>query len=548
MSGTVQVGDFFLEKLFQKVNVGIAVFDREDLFMVWHNDSFSKLCNVKRVKKRHGENAHHLLDFFFPHDEKGVSDLVQIAKDFGTSFDNMRYLLKGERAHFPADIHLYSNLNPLDNRFVALEIHSLSQHMTMEKSEFRRQKLESVLDALNDGILVLTPDLRVSEDSSKQVERILGRHDIVGKSFSEIFTVDNAKVDCGLEAWEVTLRSAFMLLMPTQAHDLLASAPSFVRYRVPRSQEEKVLRLSYAPVSVNNTVAGVLVSLGEAMEVSHRRDKAYAVLRGTLDIISACRISQELNAESLSDSVKRFVQRTNASLNSVQDFFLCLVFQMTGLLDIAKEVERAKSGDQEAHEYLQSLQLGLQHMLPTPGLDPAGDIAHGISRFAREMGLHVEVRIGMDASIHDRDRARAWKLALLLSVEALATRVERESARLCAGKPTPASIRIHVEIDLEGKITLSFFDDGAPYDRDFLLAKAMQEGLIESASLTSVSPEFIRSLIVDKGIYSAVNPIPLLPDAAHIWKIIREIMPEVAVESLGRVGGQNQILVSWISR
>jgi hypothetical protein len=177
-----------------------------------------------------------------------------------------------------------------------------------------------------------------------------------------------------------------------------------------------------------------------------------------------------------------------------------------------------------------------------------GEIANGISRFAKEMGLHVEARIGMDSIIPDRDRARAWKLALLLSVEALATRIERESARLCAGKPTPASIRIHVEIDPDGKVTLSFFDDGSPYDRDFLLAKATQEGLLDGVSPKSFSQEFMRDLIVNKGLYSGSNPLPLLPDAAQIWKIIREQMPEVTIESLGRVGGENHILASWISR
>ncbi|EGV28986.1 CheA signal transduction histidine kinase [Thiorhodococcus drewsii AZ1] len=134
---------------------------------------------------------------------------------------------------------------------------------------------------------------------------------------------------------------------------------------------------------------------------------------------------------------------------------------------------------------------------------PLAIVFDPIARVSRELGrdlgkeVHCEISGGeIELDRHLIDRLSDVLVHLLRN--AIDHGIESPQERQAAGKPSLGRIRLSARQEGVG-ILIEIEDDGRGLDRDKILAKAVQKGLIDSASATLISDDQVAELIFQPG-------------------------------------------------
>ncbi|NEX21007.1 hybrid sensor histidine kinase/response regulator [Thiorhodococcus mannitoliphagus] len=134
---------------------------------------------------------------------------------------------------------------------------------------------------------------------------------------------------------------------------------------------------------------------------------------------------------------------------------------------------------------------------------PLAIVFDPIARVARELGrdlgkeVHCEISGGeIELDRHLIDRLSDVLVHLLRN--AIDHGIESPQERQAAGKPSLGRIRLSARQEGVG-ILIEIDDDGRGLDRDKILAKAVQKGLIDSASASAINDDQVAELIFQPG-------------------------------------------------
>ncbi|MFD2112753.1 hybrid sensor histidine kinase/response regulator [Thiorhodococcus fuscus] len=181
----------------------------------------------------------------------------------------------------------------------------------------------------------------------------------------------------------------------------------------------------------------------------------------------------------------------------------------------APDVDATRLAEQAAalHRFTLSLRdLILEEELLTGDLNdralimrmlPLAIVFDPVARVARELGrdlgkeVHCEISGGeIELDRHLIDRLSDVLVHLLRN--AIDHGIESPQERQAAGKPPLGRIRLSARQEGVG-ILIEIDDDGRGLDRDKILAKAVQKGLIDSASASAINDDQVAELIFQPG-------------------------------------------------
>jgi two-component system chemotaxis sensor kinase CheA len=136
---------------------------------------------------------------------------------------------------------------------------------------------------------------------------------------------------------------------------------------------------------------------------------------------------------------------------------------------------------------------------------PIGSTLRRFERVVRDIGgsLGKEVKLVITGGDAEMDKALVERISdpmLHLVRNSLDHGIEPPEERRAAGKPAQGSLRLHAYHDA-GNIVIEVSDDGRGLDRDRILAKAVDKGLV--AAGTNLSDHEVYDLIFEPGFSTA---------------------------------------------
>ncbi|TDV62501.1 chemotaxis protein CheA [Pseudomonas sp. LP_7_YM] len=202
--------------------------------------------------------------------------------------------------------------------------------------------------------------------------------------------------------------------------------------------------------------------------------------------------------------------------NKSQRFIRVRADQLETLIDLAGELITASAGAQlmarqRADENLMeatSVVAGLVEQLLDGALAmrmvPIGDTFNRFQRVVRdvsgELGKDIELLIsGADTELDKALVERIGDPLMHLLRNAMDHGIESPDVRLAAGKPARGTLRLNAFHD-SGSIVLELLDDGAGLNRERILAKARERGLVGA---TDPSDRDLLNLIFEPGFSTA---------------------------------------------
>ena len=197
----------------------------------------------------------------------------------------------------------------------------------------------------------------------------------------------------------------------------------------------------------------------------------------------------------------------------------------TSLRQIALELESANLRMQRLADRQLDAHMRLQ-------VQPLRPFLNGLARHARELGENlgkeVEVEVEAGSSQLDRRTISALREVFLHLVRnAVDHGLEPVEARLRAGKKPVGQLRLEAAQQAD-RVRITVADDGRGVDRDALVARALERGLIEPAQVEHLSAQARLELRLGAGLSTR-------PEASEISG--RGIGFEAVVATVRRVGG-----------
>lgn len=377
-----------------------------------------------------------------------------------------------------------------------------ARFMKLPELEALTHSIESVLDLIREGVLTY---------SSSFNDLILVGVDYIQ---AHIQSLENFGVEATIDT--SILRSEILSFATSSAKSEKSSKTNAVETSFSGNFEAEDHTASSSEIVENNQIAE---------EVGEISTAATAVLQATPN--------EKQNAEkAIADTVVRVnVNLLDKIMNVVGE----LVLTRNQIVQLASAQE---TGDLiRLSTQLNSITSELQTDIMTTRMQPIGSILNRFERIVRDMARELDKKInlkieGKDTEL-DKTLLEAIKDPLTHMVRnAVDHGMETIQERIKAGKPEEGNVTIRAYHE-GGQVTIEISDDGRGIDKQRILAKAEEKGLIRPDEAARMA---------DKEIYNLVF-LPGFSTAAKVTNISgRGVGMDVVKTNIEKIGGHIEIL------
>ncbi|RDZ11862.1 chemotaxis protein CheA [Priestia megaterium] len=453
--------------------------------------------------------------------EKNTDDLGYVNEIFRSA-----HTLKGMSATMGFD-DLAQLTHKMENVLDAVRNHQLDVHTEVLDALFESvDALEIMVQSISEGgDSQLDVKLLVQKLQRIVAEEPVAQHAASSIEYDELVqTLLSQTADQGFNAFEITVQlertcllkaaRAYMVFdVLEQAGDVIKSAPtvqdieqekfesSFIVILVTNESQEK-LQASIMEVSEVESVkiAAVPVKKETEMEELVSPEVAAAIQEVTVSAPSKSPV-EEKRQPSNNKTIRVNIDR----LDSLMNLFEELVIDRGRLEQISKELNNSELD--ETVERMSRISGDLQTIILNMRMVPVETVFNRFPRMVRQLskdlGKQIELQIvGADTELDRTVIDEIGDPLVHLLRNAVDHGIEMPQARLKNGKNEKGTIRLkayhsgnHVFIDLE--------DDGAGINREKVLQKALDRGIIDGQTAETLTDKQVYELIFASGFSTA---------------------------------------------
>ena len=466
--------------------------------------------------------------------EKNTDDLGYVNEIFRSA-----HTLKGMSATMGFD-DLAQLTHKMENVLDAVRNHQLDVHTEVLDALFESvDALEIMVQSISEGgdgqldVKLLVQKLQRIVAEEPVAQEPVAQHAASSIEYDELVqTLLSQTADQGFNAFEITVQlertcllkaaRAYMVFdVLEQAGDVIKSAPtvqdieqekfesSFIVILVTNESQEK-LQASIMEVSEVESVniAAVPVKKETEMEELVSPEVAAAIQEVTVSAPSKSPV-EEKRQPSNNKTIRVNIDR----LDSLMNLFEELVIDRGRLEQISKELNNSELD--ETVERMSRISGDLQTIILNMRMVPVETVFNRFPRMVRQLskdlGKQIELQIvGADTELDRTVIDEIGDPLVHLLRNAVDHGIEMPQARLEKGKNEKGTIRLkayhsgnHVFIDLE--------DDGAGINREKVLQKALDRGIIDGKTAETLTDKQVYELIFASG-FSTAEQISDVPD------------------------------------
>jgi len=248
------------------------------------------------------------------------------------------------------------------------------------------------------------------------------------------------------------------------------------------------------------------------------------------EIIDALQTQRELKSAVLENSVRIDLDLLDKLVNLVSELVLCRnqIMRFTAMSD-----DPAFSA---AFQHLDLITGNLQDEVMKTRMQPIGELWNKFPRFVRDLAASCgkQIRLEIEGAETELDRTviEAIRDPLTHIVRnAVDHGIEDPQARVAAGKPSEGRVIMHAYHE-GGQVNIEISDDGAGIDREKVLTKVLQRGLLTREQAAGLGESDLINLIFLPG-FSTVDQVTKLSG--------RGVGMEVVKTSIEKIGGTTEI-------
>lgn len=410
-----------------------------------------------------------------------------------------------------------------------------------------KESTENILRSIGEGLVVVGTDLCIGEQHSRAAEHMLFDRHLVGAHvcdalFPDASTTGQEHLKRRLEGF---LSTAFVLFMPEQFDDLVASAPSAFHYRDPEGRLRKYL-LRYACVEQDGAITEVIVVLSDATEVERLQNSVADTHRSVAETIARLGklLSEAEQRASLEGFLAEMLPRAHESATLIAELRAsdiealfrdvhtikggARLFQLYHLQHFAHQVEQTLDDVRQGKlalddiektdvvEHMALLVEGLHATQRLTGKDATVPIDprlmwSGFLRRARiattahasETGKQVYIEVDGRPTLDAEVSSMLQLILPHLLRNAVDHGIEAPAQRLSAGKPEEG--RVALRFAKDGALdVVEVCDDGAGIDAQALVLRARERGITEVGT-HDMTPDALLALMMTPGLSTAAE-------------------------------------------
>lgn len=411
--------------------------------------------------------------------------------------------------------------------------------------------LQKILDEGNDEIdsselleIYETFYSKVSGESTKESEHVKEEKTSAEKISEEVLsipiTIEESVVNVLKEAREKDF-NAFYLKIKLQEGTMLKSARMYVVFHKIEELGGEVLKSIPSVEDIENEKFDRTVELVVVCKIS--KEKLAEIIKDISEIAEVNVI--EINPQNLkidvspseetepeSEVKKTSSQKTPVSkskessqpasfgtkitqtirvdidkLDTLMNLMGELVISRSRIMETLKKYQIKEIDESLAH--LSRITLDLQNIVMKIRMVPIAFVFNRFPRMVRDLSkkLNKEINLVITGQETELDRTVVDEIGdplLHLLRNAIDHGIESKDERLAKGKPPIGTVRLDAHHE-GNNVVIEVSDDGRGLDRDKILKKAVERGLIDEVSASSMTDEKVFSLIFEPGFSTAEN-------------------------------------------
>lgn len=409
---------------------------------------------------------------------------------------------------------------------------------------------EVVFANVEQGVFLITPDLKISELYSQATESIFEQKDLAGKSLPDLLNPMLMPRD--REALKVFSRQLFnsrvkdsvlTRLNPLNEVQLLSNAKNSGASNV------KHIKVQFSRIVNQNLIEHVMVAVQDVTQevlLLHKiRDNEESNRQEIAQLLSIIKVNPVLLKQYLerasaglndiyeryeTDKSKNFKNLLKYSLNIVdhlketavlidfnlmEDRFCRIEERLIGLMDtevsggdflqVLYEINEVKRMVMDMSNMIKEIADVNDHSFLQEEIDTNAKLINGFERvlkkLSKEFGKKAKLIFNNPDEVifPERIRLPLNDLMVQLLKNSMAHGIELPEERLRKGKPETGSIILSVEQASNGNLFISYSDDGRGLNEDKIVLEAQKKGLIEEAEeITHADWEKAREVVFEE--------------------------------------------------
>ncbi len=432
--------------------------------------------------------------------------------------------------------------------FFIIMFHFLRQlRESDEKIEAARKETEEILETVNEGLFLLDPDQRIGSQHSAAMSQIFGSDHIAGRNFENLLSGIVADRD-------LNTASSFIRLLfdPRKKQRLIGDLNPLrqVEVHIPRpdgSYENKHLSFAFSRVEQGGEIRHVLVTvldITQQVKLADELENARVQGEEQLELLSTIvQSNSELLTLFLKNSFKTFTKINNLLklparhhehyLNKANQIF-ALVHNYKGeasALELSRFSRQAHEFEERLNDLRSRSELGGNDFLglavhlnkliaqtetiaglvdKLTGLkinigEHAPEKVSGRSQHLYQLSKQLAERQGKEIELLcsgfdelELDEALAASInsiTVQLLRNAVSHGIETPDARELSQKNRRGEVDVRLLRRLDGSLQLTVEDDGAGLDRDAIIQRGIEQGLVDEVEAESLDSKAIINLI-----------------------------------------------------
>ncbi len=515
-----------LPEVVEKTPTGLALFDANTLRLMWCNAAFFKQRKTPQAKFSE-EIGKNLTEFFYDNDIDSVHQNVEIALTQGIAFDFGRNLksFRGSPSHI--EYWLYPIARESETPQLCMLVKDFSVQKLNDEITKKNEQIEEILSSMDEGLVAVTSNFKMSEECSNEAKRILGVETTLDRDLRELFLPENPTEEqrTFYTQLENFLATAFNLFVPEQFSQIQEKAPKILKVEDASDQSEKTYGLNYSPIIKNGEIQRIIITFQDQTELATLRSEKQSGWSGSaIDAVTDFCSAMLRNPRNLVDqceALKALAKQNKAMSRSSLD------------TDLKRKLHNLKGSARLVG--LKSLEYSINQMENLVlQLENNGDqdkILSSLEQEFRRFGTFAEKVLELSSN-HGASHEASWS-SLKANLEQMTQETSRRLKKMTKllfslnGQEPPACELVKIETCLQHLIT-NAIDHGIELPTKRQALRKPESGLI--AISVTVSSSSINIIVSDDG--KGINAQKLWSKALEANRRTGELPKDISMQEL----------------